>query len=60
MKHVHFDVPEFRPTPGTEPVALDLASKKDVLRNLDVRDESGRALPVMSRKRVFIEIIRVG
>lgn len=62
---VHFDVPDFQSTPGTDPVALTWAPiallKKDVLRNLDVRDEAGRALAVMSRKQnaqIGFEILR--
>lgn len=53
---VHFDVPGFPQRPGTAPSAtlvwVPIALlKKDVLRNLDVRDEEGRALPVLSARQ---------
>lgn len=53
---VHFEVPHFEQTPGTPAgVALMFVPlaflKKEVLRNLDVRDETGRALPVLSRRQ---------
>lgn len=53
---VHFDVPGFPDLPSTEPTAtlvwVPIALlKKNVLRNLDVRDEEGRALPVLSARQ---------
>lgn len=53
---VHFDVPRFRFSPGGPsrvsliwaPIAL---LKKGVLRKLDVRDEQGAALPVLSARQ---------
>jgi hypothetical protein len=53
---VHFDVPPFADTPGGPagvalvwvPIAM---LKKEVLRQLDVRDEEGAALPVLSARQ---------